>query len=59
MRRIKETMLVELNGLGQGTELQQLNAQELDRRKSLRNKMDKFLGDRRDQGKIKIQREGY
>jgi hypothetical protein len=42
MRRINETILFELDGLDKAAELQQLNAQELDRRKSLRNKMDKF-----------------
>jgi hypothetical protein len=42
MRRTKETMLIELDGLDKATEHQQLNAQELNIRKPLRNKMDKF-----------------
>jgi hypothetical protein len=42
MRGTKETMLIELDGMDKAAKHQQLNAQELDRRKSLRNKMDKF-----------------
>jgi hypothetical protein len=42
MRRTKETMLIELDGLDKAAGHQQLNAQELDIRKSLRNKMDMF-----------------
>jgi hypothetical protein len=42
MRRTEETMLIELDGMDKAAKHQQFNAQELDRRKSLRNKMDKF-----------------